>query len=167
MPTKNSLLSRREFLRLSAIGLGTLAGSRLLSACSPAPVSVTSAPVLTANPVPTAAPAATAMTLPVPTATLAARPLPEIIKFFPTVPSRVIQTHHTGVWSNQTLVPGALRQMLDASITKLTGLSDAGEAWAALFKPGERIAIKVNTFSNSLIWTHVPLVLAVTTSHHI
>ena len=54
--------------------------------------------------------------------------------------------------------------MLDASITKLTGLNDARAAWSALFKPGERIAIKVNTFSNSLIWTHAPLVLAVTDS---
>jgi hypothetical protein len=54
--------------------------------------------------------------------------------------------------------------MLEASITKLTGLSDAREAWAALFRPGEKIAIKVNTFSNSLIWTHVPLVLEVTNS---
>jgi hypothetical protein len=54
--------------------------------------------------------------------------------------------------------------MLDVSITKLTGLNDARAAWAALFKPGERIAIKVNTFSNSLIWTHVPLVTEVTNS---
>ncbi len=86
------------------------------------------------------------------------------MKFFPTVPSRVIQTHLPGVWSDKNLVPGALRKMLDASITRLTGLNDAREAWAALFKPGERIAIKVNTFSNSLIWTHVPLVTAVTES---
>ena len=80
------------------------------------------------------------------------------------MPSKVIQTHHSGVWSDKTLVPGALRKMLDVSITKLTGLNDARAAWAALFKPGERIAIKVNTFSNSLIWTHVPLVTEVTNS---
>ena len=86
------------------------------------------------------------------------------LKFFPTIPSKVIQTHHSGVWSDKTLVPGALRQMLDASITRLTGLNDAREAWAALFKPGERIAIKVNTFRNSRIWTHSPLVLQVTNS---
>jgi len=54
--------------------------------------------------------------------------------------------------------------MLDASITKLTGLSDAPTAWAALFKPTEKIAIKVNVFRNSLIWTHLPLVMAVTDS---
>jgi hypothetical protein len=52
--------------------------------------------------------------------------------------------------------------MLDASITKLTGLDKAGDAWAVLFGPEEHVAIKVNAFRNSLIWTHVPLVIAVT-----
>lgn len=52
--------------------------------------------------------------------------------------------------------------MLDASMTELTGLDDATAAWAALFDPSERIAIKVNAFRNSIIWTHVPLVMAVT-----
>jgi heat shock protein HslJ len=51
--------------------------------------------------------------------------------------------------------------MLDASIAALTGLTDARQAWAALFAPDERIAIKVNTIQNSLVWTHVPLVMAV------
>ncbi|MCP4594343.1 MAG: DUF362 domain-containing protein [bacterium] len=52
--------------------------------------------------------------------------------------------------------------MLDATITQLTGLDDVTAAWAALFSPSERVAIKVNAFRNSLIWTHVPLVMAVT-----
>ena len=51
--------------------------------------------------------------------------------------------------------------MLDASITKLTGLADAPAAWRALFAPNERIAIKVNTVQFGLFWTHVPLVMAV------
>jgi hypothetical protein len=155
MTTKTSLLTRRDFLRLSAIGLGSLAAGPLLNAYSPAPASPTAAPA-TATAV--AAPATAT------TASLAGGPLPEIVKFFPAVPSKVIQTHHAGVWSNKTLVPGALRKMLDASITRLTGLNDAREAWAALFRPGDKIAIKVNTFSNSLIWTHYPLVKAVTDS---
>lgn len=83
---------------------------------------------------------------------------------FPTIPSKVIQTHHSGVWSGKKLEPGALRQMLDASITKLTGIQSAQDAWSALFKPGERIAIKVNAFRNSTIWTHPDLVMAVTKS---
>ncbi len=161
MTTKPSPLSRRDFLRLSAIGLGSLAGSRLLSACSPTPAA---APSAAPTALPTAVAILAAPSTPTTAATLATGLRPEIMKFFPAVSSKVIQTHHSGVWSDKTLVPAALRKMLDASITKLTGLNDAKEAWGALFKPGERIAIKVNTFSNSLIWTHVPLVMAVTDS---
>ena len=182
MTSKRSLLSRRDFLHLTAVGLGTLAGGHLLSACGQIPAAATAVPIpastqaaaATAVPTPalTQTASATVPPNPVPTATASAtarivttaKPRPEIMKFFPTIPSKVIQTHHAGVWSDKTLVPGALRQMLDASITKLTGLNDAREAWAALFKPGERIAIKVNTFRNSLIWTHSPLVLEVTNS---
>ena len=146
MTIKPSRLSRRDFLRLTAAGLGSLAAARLLTACNRNPAATTIVPAT----IP-ASPTATTR----PTATLAGS-RQEILEFFPKVPSRVIQTHHAGVWSDKTLVPDALRQMLDASITKLTGLNDARQAWAALFKPGERIAIKVNAFSNSIIWTHVP-----------
>jgi uncharacterized protein (DUF362 family) len=158
MSTNRTDLSRRDFLRLAAIGLGTLTSGRFLSACAKA------TPTATASPIPaTALPIATeaATTMP---ATPASTALPDIVKFFPDVPSRVVQTHHAGVWSDETLAPNAIRQMLDASITKLTGLNNAREAWAALFKPNEKIAIKVNAFSNSIIWTHVPLVTAVTQS---
>ena len=173
MTTYRSRLSRRDFVRLTAIGLGGLAGGRLLSACGPAanpatpttPASSTApapSPTIPASPT-TAAATSTATAASTATAVVKIPP-PEIVKFFPTILSKVIQTHHSGVWSNKTLVPGALRQMLDASITKLTGLNDARSAWAALFRPGEKIAIKVNAFSNSIIWTHVPLVLEVTKS---
>ncbi len=37
MTTKHTSLSRRDFLRLTAGSLGTLAGGRLLSACSQIP----------------------------------------------------------------------------------------------------------------------------------
>ena len=57
-----------------------------------------------------------------------------------------------------------LRTLVDASLVSLTGLQDAAEAWRALFDPQEIIAIKVNTFRNSLIWTHPALVQAVTDS---
>jgi hypothetical protein len=50
--------------------------------------------------------------------------------------------------------------MLEASIVELTGLSDAVEAWSALFSPNEQIAIKVNSHLSGS--THVPLALAVT-----
>jgi uncharacterized protein (DUF362 family) len=78
------------------------------------------------------------------------------------VPGKVVRARHAGVWNDDVLVEEALRQMLDASIAKLTGIDDAGTAWAALFKPGERIAIKVNAIRDSRFWTHVPLVMIVT-----
>jgi hypothetical protein len=156
MTDKTSKLNRRDFLRISALGLGSLAGGRILTACSPLPTA--EAPASTAT---TGTAAAPTILQP---ATLASASLQDILKFYPSVPSKVVQTHHSGVWSGTSLVPNILRQMLDASITKLTGVNDARQAWAALFRPGERIAIKVNTFSNSLIWTHAALVQEVTSS---
>ncbi len=137
-----------------AAGLGTLAG--LLAGCRPLDKRVT----------PTSAPA------PLPTDTLMSTPAPgstptvpprrlDIIKMYPDVPSKVVRARHAGVWDGETLTPGAIRQMLDASITELTGLNDAAEAWATLFAPEERIAIKVNVVQSSAFRTHVPLVMAV------
>jgi hypothetical protein len=75
---------------------------------------------------------------------------------------RVVHAHGKGVWDGDALSPPVLRQMLDASITRLTGTDDARGAWESLFSPDDRVAIKVNAFYNSLLWTHVPLVTAVT-----
>lgn len=102
----------------------------------------------------------------------------DVLKFHPNAPSKVVHTHHSGVWAgtptdgtlansaeeNSLLVPEVIQEMLDASITALTGLDKARDAWAVLFSPEERIAIKVNAFRNGLIWTHAPLVTAVTDS---
>lgn len=150
--------TRRDFLRLTAAGAGAVAAGPLLEACSPK-----------------MAPATPTVTTVPPTATSAVTPtvasgLPELVKVYPAVAaSRVVRTHASGVWTDpaskdKSLVPAVLRKMLDASITKLTGMNDARAAWAALFRPGEKIAIKVNAFSNSIIWTHVPLVTEVTNS---
>jgi len=150
-------LSRREFL----VQLAALAG--LLAACdlserpatpttTPSPTPVPTAPLPTVAP--TAGPTATPTLRPVP-------PRPEIIQFYPTVPSRVVRASHAGVWSGKNLAPGAVRQLLDASITRLTGLNDAKTAWAALFRPHERVAIKVNTIDTSDFFTQVPLVMTV------
>jgi hypothetical protein len=145
-------LSRRDFLRLAAMA-GLLAG------CRPTPqpeATPTRSPTSTSPPAPTAAPTAE------PTATPTAAPTATPTIAPPAEPSKVVHTHHAGVWDGEELVTEAIRQMLDASITKLTGLNDAIAAWASLFDPGERIAIKVNAFRNSIIWTHIPLVMAVT-----
>jgi hypothetical protein len=100
----------------------------------------------------------------------------DVVKFHPDAPSKVVHTHHPGVWTgtptettpitsaadNALLATEALRKMLDVSITELTGLDDAREAWVLLFSPDERIGIKVNTIFNSAFRTHAPLVMAVT-----
>ncbi|MBN2083649.1 MAG: DUF362 domain-containing protein [Anaerolineales bacterium] len=139
-------LSRKQFLQLSAVG--TAAG--LLTGCQAAPAAAPTETVIPATP--TAEP------------TAAAAGLPEIIRKYPDALSRVVKTKGAGVWEGDALSPAVLRRMLDASITKLTGKSDAREAWAALFSADDKVAIKVNAFRNSLIWTHVPLVTAVTDS---
>jgi uncharacterized protein (DUF362 family) len=84
----------------------------------------------------------------------------DVIKIYPDVPSRVVQAHHAGVWNGDVLQPGALRQILDAAITRLTGVEDASTAWRVLFDADERIAVKVNTIASSGHWTHVALVTA-------
>jgi len=134
MSKRSASFRPRGISRREFIKLAAMAG--LLAGCGPI-----------GQPVVTPAPTATPTKAPPPT---------------PSVPNKVVHTHHAGVWSGDDLVTGALRQMLDASITKLTGLDDATAAWASLFDPGERIAIKINTINTSDFWTHMPLVVAVT-----
>lgn len=122
----------------------------------------TNTSVPTATPLPTNTSAPTA-TLPPPTPTISVvDSTTEITRFYPNVPSKVVYARHTGVWDGDALSVEVINQMLDASITNLTGLNDATEAWAALFRTDERIAIKVNTIRNSSYWTHLSLVDAVT-----
>ena len=169
----NRKISRRDFIKL-ATAAGLLAGcsadeqqSVSMSTDNPTDTPIPSpAPPDTPVP-PTDTPLPTTTPPPKPTATpvpIVASRRPDIIKMYPDAPSKVVHAHHSGVWGDDNLSPEAIRQMLDASITELTGLNDAVEAWAALFAPDERIAIKVNTFGNSIIWTHVLLVNAVTAS---
>jgi hypothetical protein len=125
----------------------------LLAGCRPTRQTETAPTVAPTDTVPSAPPTAT------PAVTVRR---PDVIKMYPDAPSKVVHTRHTGVWGGEELASNALRQMLDASITELTGQNDASKAWAALFSPNERIAIKVNTIRTSHFWTHVPLVMAVT-----
>jgi hypothetical protein len=158
-------ISRRRFLKLAA-ATGLLVGCNAAEQAAVAPTAAPSNTPVPAKPA-TLAPTGMAADTPIPPAaptspppTLTSVPA-ATIKFYPDAPSQVIHTHHAGVWQGDQLSPEALRQMLDASITKLTGLDDPRQAWAALFRPNEKVAIKINTFINSLIWTHAPLVQAV------
>ena len=162
-------LSRRDFLK-AAMFTGA---AGLLASCGPS-TKPTPAPTLIDSPTP--APTYTPASIPTFLPTSIVR-RPEIIKFYPDVPkSRIIRTHHAGVWTgtpqgsitddNDLLSLDALGQMVDASITKLTGIEDARKAWVALFSPDERVAIKVNayggSFGGSEVFTHAPLVMSVT-----
>ncbi len=51
-----------------------------------------------------------------------------------------------------------VRTMLDAALTRLTGKRDAKAAWASLFKPADRVAVKVNTLGHH---THPAVAAAV------
>ncbi len=160
-----SKMNRRNFMRYMGATAATAISGSILASCAPPKAA---APTSTAVP-PSPIPPSTPTPLPVPTATAeptAAKAVgrPDMLKIYPAVKSQVIYTHHSGVWSDKTLEPQALRKMLDASITELTGLTDAQAAWKALFSPEERIALKVNVFRNSVIWTHYPLVQAVAAS---
>jgi hypothetical protein len=135
-------VSRRDFLKIAA-------AAGLLAGCSPTQkpeAGPTSPPTILSTSAPTATPAPTGTPGPMPSG-----------------PSKVVRVH-SGVWDGDTLAPDPIRQMLDNSITELTDIDDAGAAWASLFDPGERVAIKVNTIQSSHYWTHVPLVMAVTES---
>ncbi len=151
-------MSRRNFIMLAAAGL--------LAGCSPQPQpTATSAPPTTATSAPTAVPDDTLAPTDAPTSEPTAEPAPTSPPTAEPPPDplgRVVQVHHAGVWDGDNLVEDAIRQMLDASIAQLTGQNDAGQAWASLFAPQERIAIKVNVLSGSSFWTHAPLVMAIT-----
>lgn len=160
-------LSRRHFLKLAATGV--------LAGCAP---QLTPQPTETPTDAPSSTPLPTSTSLPhtltplpshtpTPLPPNAPTPTPTVVAANverPNALGRVIQTHHAGAWDGGDLQPNTLRQMLDASITNLTGLNDAREAWSALFAPGERVALKVNTIAGSSYWTHVPLVMAVAES---
>jgi uncharacterized protein (DUF362 family) len=163
----SSTFSRREFLKLTLMGL--LAGCAPLRKAIPLPTDVPTPAQWPATETPSQPQTNTifsqATQTPVATQTsyvqISNRKHPPVIRFYPDTLSRVVHMHHNGVWEGKTLVPDVLGQMLDASITQLTGLNDVNEAWLALFKPEERIAIKVNTIAGSSDWTHAPLVMAV------
>ena len=79
----------------------------------------------------------------------------------PRWPGRVVRARHPGVWRNGELDPAALHQLLDASVVQLTGAPDPRQAWSTLVRPGERVAIKVNSIPRGS--SHVALALAAIT----
>jgi anaerobic selenocysteine-containing dehydrogenase len=84
-------ISRRDFIKIAA-------AAGLLTGCSSA-----QQPAASPTSVPTDTPPATST--PAPTATntpIAAARWQDIIKIYPEVPSKVVHTHHAGVWDGNS-----------------------------------------------------------------
>ncbi len=138
------LLSRRQFLKLLALGVAS-ASSSMLGACQPVdPIQATALPSQTPSPTPEPRPSSTATV---------------VEESAPAKQANIVRTRHPGVWQGETLDPAALREMLDASLARLTHIEDAQKAWESCFKPHERVAIKVNSIIHGS--THLALALAV------
>lgn len=76
----------------------------------------------------------------------------------PPAAGRVVSGRNPSVWQKGQLSPSALGELLDATVTAHTKQPNPGKAWSALFKPGDRVAIKVNATERGT--THPLLVLA-------
>jgi hypothetical protein len=153
-------LTRRQFLKLSSLATGTLAGQALLTACGQHPAAgptATAIEPLLGTFTPTAGPTLTATSLP-------GNVLGVGRGIFP---GRVVWAHNpqasmwdakTGFWWDDTFTDRNLvGEMLSYSLRQLTGQSSDKAAWDALFthfktqhgktggyQPGEKIAIKAN-----------------------
>lgn len=149
--THPTQITRREFLKTAAVtgAAGVLVGCGVGSS-TPAP---SPTPVSSPTPQATAAPAST----------MGLR-RPEMLKMYPDATSKVVHARHAEAWREGKLNPEAIRAMLDAAMMQLTGASSVRDAWGGLFFPDEKIAIKVNAFRYSAIFTHTQLVKAVTDS---
>jgi len=54
-----------------------------------------------------------------------------------------------------------LREMLDACVCRVTGQTDAKQAWRSLFRPDDIVGVKVNTLAGGIFCSHVQLVEAI------
>jgi hypothetical protein len=121
----------------------------------------TTAPTFTPTAVP-ATPTPTAVP-PLPTATplIVTPSRADLLAHFPqTAQSAVAVVQHGGVWSGNDILTNVVLEMLDAAITRLTGMNDALAAWQVLFDPGEVVGLKVNTISRYTTTTQVAYAVA-------
>jgi uncharacterized protein (DUF362 family) len=146
-------LTRRDFLKLSAIVAGTLTGQSLLNACNPRP---TAEPTQLAEPTKPAEPTKLAPT--------SGNVLGVGRGIFP---GRVVWVHNPRAtmwdgqsdfwWNEKFTDQNLVNEMFSHSLRQLTGQSSDRAAWDALFtdfktqrgqaggyRPGEKIAIKAN-----------------------
>jgi uncharacterized protein (DUF362 family) len=132
-------LSRREFLRHSALAGAGLVTAGWLSACSREPsaraMSVSGAPI------PSAVGAVPAQGAP------AASP--------------VAVLRHSGLNTADSLDEKVVAGLLEAGIKHVTGASDPGKGWAKIAGPSDVVCIKVNCIAGPMLSTHPVLVAGV------
>lgn len=73
-------------------------------------------------------------------------------------PGRVVEAVHSKAIVNRRVSQPAVRAMVDAGMTALTGEARAKDAWARLFSPADVVAIKVNPSGVPGTTTSIPLV---------
>lgn len=137
------------------VGVATATGTSAPTATPKASPTATSTPTAAPEPTSTAVSIATPTDPPLtvtaaPTATVG-RVQParaDLLAHYPqTARSPVALIRHNGVWEGDQILEPVVLEMLDAALVHLTGIEDAAAAWRALFDPGERVGIKVNTIS--------------------
>jgi uncharacterized protein (DUF362 family) len=72
--------------------------------------------------------------------------------------SKIVEVFHPGVVKNRILAPGKIGAMLRSGMQKLL---DSKDPWKQLFKPGDRVGLKINCLGRPLIHTHHELIQAV------
>lgn len=73
-------------------------------------------------------------------------------------PGRVVQVHHRGSIVDRRVSQPAVRAMVDAGMTSLTGDASAKDAWARFFVPSDVVALKVNPSGVPVTTTSLALV---------
>jgi len=73
---------------------------------------------------------------------------------------RVVIGRDDGVWSGSDLNTPRIARLLDASVQRLTGKTQATGAWKALFAPSDRVVIKINCLAGRALSSHRELIEA-------
>lgn len=76
-------------------------------------------------------------------------------------PGIVAEAYHANVFKDGKIDQDAVNEMLDQSMTMLTGKETATEAWKLLFEPKDRIGIKINPIGGKLLSNNHELVKAI------
>ena len=128
-------ISRRKFLRLTALSLGSLVGSQVIAACSPTqPAAAPTNPPAAAA---TATPAATG-TLPLPTVTQPPEAIPQDVRPLK-VGSSVVSVVQSNRASVQDMSYADIQDLVKQAVDLAGGLGD-------ILKDGQTVVLKPNIY---------------------